>query len=92
MNYGPYLPDFVWPAWSIWLGVFLLVAFLDFLWALYNRATVAKRPVRASMLATALYGVGAVSVMGYSNDPWLLIPACAGAFVGTYFATHMECA
>jgi flagellar motor component MotA len=44
------------------------------------------------MLATALYGVGAVSVMGYSSDPWLLIPACAGAFVGTFFATRMECA
>jgi hypothetical protein len=60
---------------------------LDFAWAIYNQATVNHQPWRASSLAAVIYVVGAIGVMNYSDNRWLLIPACAGAFVGTFIAT-----
>jgi hypothetical protein len=33
--------------------------------------------------------LGGTAVIGYTSDPWMLIPAGAGAFVGTYAAVKM---
>lgn len=66
------------------LGVFALLFVLDFVWAAYTRATVDRRPVAASHLALLIYLLGGLATLGWMNDPWLLAPACAGAWLGTY--------
>jgi hypothetical protein len=38
----------------------------------------------ASGWAVALFLLGAVTVLGYTKNRWLLIPAALGAFAGTW--------
>lgn len=68
------------------LYVFAAMALLDFVWARYTAAVTAKGAFKsAGYAATILFLNGSV-VLGYASDPWMLLPAGAGAFVGTYFA------
>lgn len=75
---------------ALWISMFGLMTVLDYTWAKYNRATVEGNATKAGLLAIAIYVLGAAGVLGYTDDRWLLIPSCAGAFVGTYFATRKE--
>jgi len=35
-------------------------------------------------LAVVVFLIASVAVINYTTDHWLLIPACLGAFCGTY--------
>jgi hypothetical protein len=72
----------------LWISIFVLMLVLDWIWAKYNQATVKREAWRASAYAVLIYAFGAAGVLSYSNDPTLIIPACAGAFVGTFLATR----
>ena len=72
----------------IWqfIGAFCVMFALDFVWARYTAAMVEKHAAYAG-----LYGAGIVVLNGfvtllYVATPVLLIPACLGAFAGTYIA------
>jgi hypothetical protein len=69
-----------------WAAVFAALAALDFVWARYTLAITDKRASAASIYAAVILALGAFSVISYTTDHWLLIPACTGAFVGTYLA------
>ena len=56
----------------------------DFAWSLYVTAVKDADPLRASLWAVALFLLGAVAVMGYVRDRWLLLPASLGAALGTW--------
>jgi hypothetical protein len=66
--------------------VFLSVAALDFVWAHYTKAVNRSNPMMAGIYAAIIMLLGGTAAVGYVNDPWMLIPACLGAFVGTYGA------
>lgn len=68
-----------------WLLIFTINVALDVVYAKYTIATTARRPVEAGLWATAIILVGAASIVLYTNNYWLVIPAAAGAFVGTYY-------
>lgn len=68
--------------------VFLAVAALDFVWARYTKYVNDGKPVHAGISAIIIMVLGGTAVIGYTSDPWLLIPAGAGAFVGTYGAVR----
>lgn len=70
------------------LTVFLSMLMLDFVWAVYTRAVAEKRPSLASTCASAIIVLSGTAAIGYVNDPWMLIPAAAGAFVGTFLAMN----
>jgi hypothetical protein len=74
----------------LWISIFVLMIVLDWIWAKYNQATVARKAWVASGLAAAIYALGALGVLAYSNDLSLIVPACAGAFVGTFIATRQS--
>jgi hypothetical protein len=69
---------------------FLSVAALDFVWAKYTYAMTGRRPIAAGLYASAIFGLGGVAVLTYATNPWMLLPAVAGAFVGTYIAVRDE--
>ena len=69
-----------------WLITFLVMAGLDFCWPFYIKAVHTKGPFRASIWAVVLMMFSGIAAIEYVNDPWMLIPAGAGAFVGTYAA------
>lgn len=73
---------------KLWFIVFTIAAMLDFVWAIYTRHIVARNAGLAAfwaMIVAALIGVNTIS---YTENNWLLVPAAAGAFVGTYLATR----
>ncbi len=57
---------------------------LDVVFARYALAVTARRPWWASSYAAVCLLLGGSVVVTYANDPIMLIPAAAGAFVGTY--------
>lgn len=71
-----------------WLGVFVALFALDFVWAKYTHALTAKRPVASGALASVLIVLSGAAAVGYTSDPWLLIPAALGAFAGTWCAVR----
>lgn len=76
---------------NIWLQgvvVFASVAAADYAWTKYNMHSAAKHPHRAAGWSAAIIAFGAVSVVSYTTNHWLLIPALLGAYVGTYVAVR----
>ena len=73
---------------NIWMAMatFAGVAALDIVWAGYTIAMVEKKAVTSSVYAMAIYAFGGLIIIGYTDHPWLLFPAVAGAFCGTYIA------
>lgn len=68
------------------VGVFLALFALDFVWAKYTHALAAHQAIPASAYASGIILLNGVAVIGYTSDPWLLLPAILGAFAGTYAA------
>lgn len=72
---------------GMWFVMFAVMVALDWIWAKYNQASTTAQPWRASVYAVLIYQLGAAGVMNYTDNKWLLIPAGAGCFVGTFIAT-----
>jgi hypothetical protein len=68
-----------------WLVAFVLVFTLDFTWAFYVKRVQDGAALAASGWAASLFVISGCATIGYTHDPWLLVPCAAGAFCGTYF-------
>ncbi len=73
-----------------WLGVAAFGFAVDVSWTRYTQAVNAKAPHRAAWWSVAIFLTGAANVVAYTTDRWLLIPACIGAFAGTFYAVRRE--
>lgn len=71
-------------------AIFVATFVLDFVWAKYTRAVADNAPLRASTYAVGTIVLSGVSAIGYTSNYWLLIPAGAGCFVGTFVAVRRE--
>ncbi len=72
------------------VGIFLLVAFSDFLWARYIKHTAESNALKSAVYASAIYLLGSVIVIAYIGDHSMVLPAVLGAFVGTYLSAKLE--
>lgn len=70
----------------------VLVAFivLDFIWARYMTAVAAGHRVHAALWSFAITALSGFSVIQYVENHWMLVPACIGCAIGTYFGTHKK--
>lgn len=66
------------------LVVFAATFVLDIVWARYATAVTDRRRLAASVLAALIILIGGYTTINYVNDAWMLLPAMAGAFAGTY--------
>ncbi len=73
-----------------WALVFLAYVGLDFVFARYTKATAQDKPMAASVWATSILLFTGYVTISYTQDPWMLVPSAAGAFVGTYAAVWWE--
>jgi hypothetical protein len=73
-----------------WLPVFLAMFCTDIAWGRYVQKVRDKRGLAAAAWAVLLFLSGAYAVVSYVSDPWLLIPAAAGAFCGTLVAVRRD--
>ena len=66
-----------------WLVMFAATAAADVCWARYVGHVSKGSRWLAATWASWLYLLGAVAVVGYTENHWLFVPAVLGAFVGT---------
>ena len=71
-----------------WLWVFLAMAIADWFWAEWGKACAAKKPGLASLHSVCIVLCGGFTIVEYTANHWLLIPACAGAAVGTWISVR----
>lgn len=63
---------------------FFAIFFLDIVYTYYLRCVQENKALGASVWSMACYILGSVAVINYTTNHWLIIPAIAGAFVGTW--------
>jgi hypothetical protein len=68
--------------------VFAAVALADGLWTRYIRAASDGRRWPAANYSAAIIAVGAFTTIAYIDDPRYLLPACLGAWAGTWFSVR----
>ena len=71
--------------WIMFIGVFLAMMITDIMWAKYTLAVAFLNPFLAGIYSAVIILMGAVTVVAYVEDRYMLIPAMLGAFVGTYY-------
>lgn len=69
----------------IFVLVFLATAVADVFWTRYMQTVTAKEPTAAGLWSAGIIGLSAFTVVSYTSNHWLFVPAMAGAFVGTFF-------
>lgn len=75
--------------WKSLLAFFGMVA-LDFVWARYVISLTKKHAVVGSTYAAAIMLLNGVVTLTYVSDPWMILPAAAGAFIGTFIGGKLD--
>ena len=63
--------------------VMLAMIAVDAAWTRYLIDVQDRRPVLAGLWSAAIVGLGAFVVVSYVHDPWLVLAAAVGGFIGT---------
>ena len=63
---------------------FFSIFLLDVVYTYYLRCVADNNVLGASFWSVACYLLGSVAVISYTTNHWLIIPAVAGAFCGTF--------
>jgi uncharacterized membrane protein len=76
------------------LYVFAAAFVLGYVYSLYIRRTASaiklKERAWASTTGSALYALGAIVVISYVGNPWLLIPAVVGDWLGSFLQMTLD--
>lgn len=73
------------------LLVFVLACVVDWIWSMYIKTTAHGQTLASSIYASLVVLAGAAITIFYVSDHWLVVPAAAGAFVGTW-VSHKQVA
>lgn len=74
----------------LYLTVFAATFALDYVWTRYIAEVGAKSPGWAAFWSMSMIPLGAVNVIGYTTNRWLVFPAMLGAFASTYWAVRRD--
>ena len=58
--------------------------FTDVFYTYYLRAVQTDQAFKSSVWAVVVFFIASIAVINYTSDHMLLIPACLGAFCGTW--------
>jgi len=72
------------------LVTFFSIFFLDIVYTYYLRCVANDNALGASFWSVACYILGSVAVISYTTNHWLVVPAIAGAFCGTYVGMKVK--
>jgi len=73
-----------------YIVTFFAIFLLDVVYTYYLRCVADNNVLGASFWSVACYILGSVAVMNYTTNHWLVIPAIAGAFVGTFVGMKIK--
>jgi hypothetical protein len=63
---------------------FIAVFFVDIFYTYYLKSVNESKALKASFWGAVVWLIGSLAVIEYTANHWLLIPACIGAFCGTW--------
>ena len=70
--------------------IFIALFLTDVVWTLYIRWSAKGLALKASFASVLIYIVGAITFAEFIKDPWVMIPASLGCFVGTYLTIKWD--
>ena len=73
-----------------WIVVFFALFFTDVFYTYYLKAVQDNQAMRASLWGVVVFFVAAIAVVNYTTNHWLMIPACLGAFLGTFVGMKLR--
>ena len=73
-----------------YITTFFAIFLLDIVYTYYLRCVTNDNMLGASSWSVACCILGSVAVINYTTNHWLMIPACLGAFCGTYVGMKMK--
>jgi hypothetical protein len=63
---------------------------LDLVYGAYTIALVERKEHKAGALAGVLIVLSGGAAIAYVNNPWLLIPAAFGGYMGTWLSVNLD--
>ena len=69
---------------------FTAVFFVDIFYTYYLKTVNENKALKASLWGAVVWLIGSLAVIEYTANHWLLIPACLGAFCGTYIGMKIR--
>jgi hypothetical protein len=72
------------------LIVFVAMFAVDVAFTRYTYAVTTRRPTAASSWAAAIVIFNALITLGYVSSAWMILPAMAGGFAGTWVSVKRE--
>lgn len=75
--------------WS-YVFTFLAVTTVDIFYTYYLKSVNENKAVVGGVWGAIVWLIGSIAVIEYTADHMLLIPACIGAFVGTYIGIKIR--
>jgi uncharacterized membrane protein YfcA len=73
-----------------YVTTFFAIFLLDVVYTYYLRCVADNNILGASSWSVACYILGSIAVINYTTNHWLIIPAIAGAFVGTFVGMKIK--
>jgi uncharacterized membrane protein YfcA len=67
-----------------YITTFFALFFTDVFYTYYLRSVQNDETLKASVWSVIVFFIASIVVINYTSDHWLLIPACLGAFCGTF--------
>ena len=69
---------------------FVAVFVVDIFYTYYLKAINENAALKAGFWGAVVWLIGSFAVIEYTANHWLLIPACIGAFLGTYLGIKLR--
>jgi tryptophan-rich sensory protein len=69
---------------------FVAVTAVDIFYTYYIKSVNENKAVVAGIWGAVVWLIGSIAVIEYTSNHWLLIPACMGAFFGTYIGIKLR--
>jgi uncharacterized membrane protein YfcA len=73
-----------------YIVTFLAVTVVDVFYTYYLKSVNENRAVVAGIWGAVVWLIGSIAVIEYTANHWLLIPACIGAFCGTWIGIKLR--
>lgn len=71
-----------------WLSVFVAFTVMDMAYAAWAKQVAERRAVASGLYAMLIVLCSSYVTISYVKDPWFIVPAVAGAFVGTWLVVR----
>lgn len=62
----------------------------DMVWAIYIRSIAEGKILKSGIFASIVIICGAYTIVSYTKNYWMIIPAACGAFAGTTLSVYLK--